>query len=151
MFPLTITPIQDEKDLTKLLNFMLKQPQYYPKHEDWIFGKFKTRAENGRYKAILAISDKEVIGAVSYANIDKENTEIKNFRIDSNYQNRDLGHFLLKQVEHQTNKSNIHLDVSVPNFQGVKFFIHNGFKIQKTEYLYCPTQLEYIMTKPSLI
>ncbi len=34
MFPLTITKLQDEKDLSKLLDFMEKQSQYYPNYLD---------------------------------------------------------------------------------------------------------------------
>ena len=147
MQTLTITTIQDEKDLSLLLNFMKKQPQYYPNYKDWLFGKCKERIESGRYIPIIAISKGKVIGDAIFQYLDTQNIEIKNFRIDPKYQNRDLGHFLLKQVETETKKASMNLDVSIDNFQGIEFFIQNGFKILKKENLYLPLQFEYVMKR----
>jgi len=149
MNSLKITEPQDEKDLTRLLKFMEKQPQYYPKYKDWLYGKCKDRTESGRYKPIIAFSEGMVIGDAVYQYLDENNIELKNFRIDSKYRNRYLGRFLLKQVEYETNGSNIHLDVTVDNFKGVEFFIHNGFRIKGKKNLYSPSQSEYIMKKLS--
>lgn len=147
MFPLTITTVQDEKDLSLLLSFMKDQSQHYPNYDDWIFGKCKNRIESGRYTPIIAISEGLVIGNAVYQILDGKNIEIKNFRIDPKYQNRDLGHFLLKQVETETEKRDMHLDVSVDNFEGVEFFIHNNFKIVEKGNLYSSNRSEYLMKR----
>ena len=147
MFPLTITTIQDEKDLKKVIYFMSKQSQNYPHYQDWLYSKCLLRMESGRYKSIFAVSDGMVIGDAIYQFLDEKNIEIKNFRIDPLYQNRDLGHFLLKQVAKECPGTNVHLDVSVDNFEGVEFFIHNGFKIVERANLYAPQQPEYLMQR----
>src|SRR3989339_28380 len=121
MQTLTITTIQDEKDLSLLLDFMKKQPQYYPNYKDWLFGKCKERIESGRYIPIITISKGKVIGEVLFQYLDKENIEIK--------------------------KASMNLDVSIDNFQGIEFFIQNGFKILKKENLYLPLQFEYVMKR----
>jgi len=112
-----------------------------------LYGKCQSRIESGRYKPIIAFSEGLVIGEAVYQFLNDTHIEIKNFRIDPKYQNRDLGHFLLKQVEHETKKANMHLDVSVDNFEGVEFFILNGFKIIKKENLYSPNNPEYLMKR----
>ncbi len=147
MDSLKITELQDEKDLSKLLKFMEKQPQYYPDYKDWVYGKCKQRTESGRYKPIIAFSKGLVIGNAVYQYLDENNIEIKNFRIDPKYRKRYLGRFLLKQIEYETNRPNINLDVTVDNFKGVEFFIQNGFKIKEKKSLYSQKQSEYIMHK----
>lgn len=144
MFPLTISTVQDESDVSKVLEFMSKQSQYYPNYLDWVNGKCKSRIESGIYKTIFAVSSGKVIGDAVFRTFDDE-VEIKNFRIDPDYQNRDLGHFLLKQVQLETNRPTIRLDVSANNFSGVEFFIRNGFKITGLKPLYSPNQFEYLM------
>jgi len=147
MFTLKITTLNDEKDLSQLLHFMSQQSQFYPNYKDWVYGKCKSRMESGRYKSIIAFSNNIIIGNAVYDFIDKHYVELKNFRIDSKYQNRSLGYFLLMQLANETNGANIGLDVSVDNFKGVEFFIHNGFKIVDRKNLYSPNQSEYIMKK----
>jgi ribosomal protein S18 acetylase RimI-like enzyme len=147
MFPLTVTTVQDEKDLANLMRFMEKQPQFYSGYLDWLFGKCKTRIEASTYIPIIAITEGKVIGTAVYHLVNPNNVAIKNFRIDPKYQNRDLGHFLLKQVEAETQRATMTLDVSVANFEGVEFFIHNGFKITGKEHLYSPDQDEYLMRR----
>jgi ribosomal protein S18 acetylase RimI-like enzyme len=147
MFPLSITTVRDEKDLRLLNEFMLKQSQYYPGHREWVDGKCSTRIEKGKYKPIIAISDGRVVGDVVYHVLPNGTAEIKNFRIDEQYRNRDLGHFLLTQAEVESSSSRLALDVTVNNFLGVQFFIRNGFNIVGTDRLYLPTQLEYLMEK----
>jgi ribosomal protein S18 acetylase RimI-like enzyme len=144
MFPLTIIQVQDEKELFLLTEFMKTQPQYYPNYLDWVYGKCKTRIEEDRYKTLVPIFNGKAIGDIIYQNIGKYNIEIKNFRIDPKYQNKDLGHFLLNQIFNK--KKNILLDVSTNNFKGVEFFIHNGFKITRQANLYLPNQSEYEMS-----
>ncbi|MBN2421297.1 GNAT family N-acetyltransferase [Candidatus Woesearchaeota archaeon] len=147
MFPLTITPVQDERDLRKLREFMLTQPQFYPGYRDWVDGKCVPRIASGQYKNLVIFSKDIVVGGSVYRFLDENNVEIKNFRIDSHYRNRDLGHFAMRQVEQESKGKIINLDVSIDNHSGVEFFIRNGFHIFGKKQLYKPGQDEYLMKK----
>lgn len=144
MYPLTITNINDQKELKLLLDFMYKQPQFYPKYNDWLYGKCMQRLESEEYKALIAIHRGEVIGDVVYHDNNDE-LEIKNFRIDYEYRNRALGRFLLQNVSKKGTK--ILLDVSANNFSGLEFFIRNGFHIKDKKPLYIPDRDEFILEK----
>jgi ribosomal protein S18 acetylase RimI-like enzyme len=147
MYPLTITPVKDEKELRLLRDFMLKQPQLYPNYKEWVDGKCQMRIENDMYKTLVAISGGVVVGDAVYQYLSDGAIEIKNFRIDSEYRNRDLGHFLLRQLEMEAKLPRINLDVSVDNFLGVQFFIRNKFDIVQKAPLYSKNQQEYLMVK----
>lgn len=147
MIPITLKSLEDEKELRLLKGFLLRQPQFYPKYREWVDGKCADRIEKGMYKTIIAISEGAIIGDVVYRFLDGNIVELKNFRIDANYQNRDLGHFLLKQIEAEANPRKMTLDITVSNFSGVEFFIRNRFKIKRMERIYLPEQDEYIMEK----
>lgn len=148
MFPLEIrAKVEDEKDLSLMLNFMANQAQFYPGHDNWIYGKCQERIEQERYKPFFAIFEGQVIGIALYEFLNKKITEIKNFRIDQEYGRRDLGHFLLRQVEVVSNSSIIQLDISQKNNSGVQFFDKYGFKVTAREELYKKGQTELIMQK----
>jgi hypothetical protein len=147
MFPITITPIQDEKELKLLKGFILEQPQFYPKFKEWVDEKCIPRIESGIYKNLIAISKRSIIGDMIYRYLDENNIEIKNFRIDEGYSNRDLGHFLFRQLEVENPDCRLITDVTVDNFSGIQFMIRNGFNIISKENLYKPDQYEYILKK----
>lgn len=148
MYPLTITSPHDEKELHVLTRFMLKQPQFYPKHDKWIHNKCIPGIKASSYNAIVAItSDHEVIGNIIYKVVSQEKVELKNLRIDPLYRNRDLGHFLLSQLQYEVRGAEISTDVSVVNFPAVEFLIRNKFDIVGKEALYLPNQDEYLMVK----
>ncbi|PIU75689.1 hypothetical protein COS75_02980 [Candidatus Pacearchaeota archaeon CG06_land_8_20_14_3_00_35_12] len=148
---LLIKSVEDEKELGLLREFMLIQPQFYPKHDEWLDGKCIPRVEKGAYNNIIVLSDRTVIGDAIYHILDNSKVEIKNFRIDPEYRRRDLGHFILKQVEFLNPKRKLILDVTTDNFSGVEFFIRNSFNIVGKEQLYKEGQFEYLMEKPQTI
>lgn len=147
MFPLLIQNKVNKKELFLLKRFMVQQPQFYPDFNHWVSKKCLPHIEKGIYQSIIIIANiGEVIGDAIYTqNISDTNIKLKNFRIDPLYRNRDLGHFLLRQVMHETNYQQMILDVTVDNFAGTEFFIRNEFNIIRKEKLYLPTQDEYIM------
>ena len=150
MFPLLIKQPKTKTDLQHLQHFILKQPQFYPRHETWVRQKCIPFLKQGEYTAFLMPSgDGKAIGDVVYTHVTKDQIKIKNFRIDPEYRNRDLGRFMLTQVYFETNKAEMVLDVTTDNFAGIEFFIRNGFHIIRKERLYIPTQDEYIMIRPS--
>jgi len=140
---LTIKTLQDEKDLKNLLEFISKQEQYYPNFKDWVFGKLQNRLENTSYKSLIAVENKAILGCLVYSDVE-DITYIKNFRIDTFYQNRSLGTFLLNQI---VGKNSIITDITTTNFKAVEFFIKQGFKIASMEELYLKGQQEYIIKK----
>lgn len=150
MYPIKITPAINKRQLYLLSRFMIKQPQYYPNFDKWLHKKCLPNIEKGNYKSIIILSNQsEVVGDVVYEIKDKKTVKLKNLRIDPLYRKRDLGHFLLSQVSHDTENLNMILDITVDNFAGVEFFIRNGFKIMKKAKLYLSTQDEFIMKRAS--
>jgi len=95
----------------------------------------------------FVLSHGKIAGDAVYRHLDKDRIEIKNFRIDKNYRRRDLGHFLLSQIEFENSGRNLVLDVTTKNFLGVEFFIRNMFRITAREELYREGQFEYLMEK----
>lgn len=143
---LNIKAVEDMKELRKLKSFMLKQPQYYPNFREWVDGKCIPRIESGNYKNIIVLSKGIIVGNAVYRHLG-QGVELKNFRIDPEYRRRDLGHFLLRQIEADNPLMPITGDITVDNFQGVQFFIRNGFDIREKLVLYRPGQYEYIIDK----
>lgn len=156
MNSLEIRRVEDDVDLKHLRRFMLAQPQFYPNHGDWIDGKCLPRIEEGRAVGWIALVDGKIAGDAVFQRLDEPNKiEIKNLRIDPDYRKRDIGHFLLRQVEvegmaftdTEPGSLTIVTDVSTPNFSGVEFFVRNGFHIAGMDELYVPGQAEYLLQK----
>ncbi len=111
---LHIKRVEDERELSLLREFMLTQPQFYPRFSEWVDGKCIPRIERGMYDNIIVMSDGAVIGD----SISREGSdgviEVKNFRIDSEYRWMDVGHFLMRQLKLHSRM--IRTDVSIDNF-----------------------------------
>lgn len=147
MQDLLFKSISDEKELSLLENRILPLKQFYPNYEKWWFEKAKPRIENNTYHTIIALSDNKLVGNLIYRDLTDKKVEIKNFRIDKKYRRRDIGHFLLKQLEYFRQNKIICTDVTVDNFLAVQFFIRNGFDIIGKEVLYKKGQFEYLLQK----
>lgn len=137
----------NEQQLRMLKEFMLSQPQYYPNYGDWLDRKCLPRIKNKEYKSIIAISKRLVVGDAVYRELAENRIEIKNFRMDPEYQNRGLGHFLMSQIRFENPGKILTLDVTVDNFRGVEFFIRNSFNIKEKKQLYVAGQNEYLMER----
>ena len=144
---LVVKTPEDEKELAALREFMLKQPQFYPRYQEWVDGVCVPGIEQEDREAIFVMSDRQVVGDVVFRQLQGQRVEIKNFRIDEQYRRRDLGHFLLNQVERVSRGGVIVLDVSVGNFPAVEFFTRNMFHIVGKSQLYVLGQEEYLMEK----
>jgi len=144
-----IKSVKDKRELTMLGEFLLGQSQFYPNYGLWVAEKCIPRIESGEYQNIVVLSDGNVIGEVVYRELDDSTTEIKNFRIDSQYRRRALGNLLMSQIEFLNPGKNLRADITVNNFLGVEFFVRNGFHIIGLEDLYVRGQGEYIIEKPS--
>jgi len=139
---LVITDNLTESTILKMIDFVSKQSQYYPKFSEWINDKLHPRLLCGNYEAVIVMSDGYVVGNSIYNRTD-DNLELKNFRIDSQYQNRSVGSLLLSHL--RCFDKPIVTDITVSNFSAVKFFIKNGFDILKMDTLYIEKQMEYVI------
>ena len=102
-----VKTIEDEKELEMLKDFMIRQPQFYPNFRGWVDGVCIPGVERGEREAILVLSEGILVGDGVYKFLEKGGIEIKNLRIDSDYRNRDLGHFLLTPCLHSVIASSI--------------------------------------------
>lgn len=144
MFPLTITPVQDERDLVRLRNFLLTQPQSYPHYQKWVDEKCVPRIESGIYQNLVAFYEGRAI-ANSIFRILSSRVDIKNFRLDKDYRGRDLGHFLLTQIIKDNPDKPITTDVTSTNLLALSFFLRNGFQKIGSARLYSPNRWETIL------
>ncbi len=147
---LVIRRVVDDFDLKKLREFMFGQPQLYPGYEGWVDEVCIPGIERGERRGIIAVSHGLVVGDAVWKDLGERRIELKNFRIGKGYSNRFLGRFLLEQVQAENPGKDLGLDVSVRNFEGVRFFLLNGCRIVGAEALYRQGQLEYLMEKPAL-
>jgi len=139
---LIITDNITEALIDDTISFVLKQKQLYPNFNEWVYDKLKPRLLNGDCKGTVIISDNKVVGNCLYYDY-ADKIEIKNLRIDKDYRNLYLGKMLLSSISHK----NITTDISVENFNAVKFFMMNGFEIEYADSLYRANQLEYIIRR----
>ena len=89
-----------ERDIVRAVNFISKLHFGYPNYDDWV-QKAEAELFQGYKKAILALSDKKIVGDLIYQphkNIQGV-LEIKNLRVHEKLRKRDFGHFMLKQPE----------------------------------------------------
>ena len=146
--------IEDKKELTSLLNFIEQNPEYYPKkiYRQWIHEKCIPRIKTGEYKTIISFSENLVIGNLIYRYLNKNQIEIKNLRVRKPNRGRDIGHFMLTQMEKDNPRYSIKTDVTITNLSMVNFLIKNGYTITSKEPLYIPRQQECILEKhPKII
>lgn len=149
MLPITFKEIEDEKELNQLKFFMIQNPEFYPKniYFPWIDEKCIPRVESGEYKTIISLSEGLVIGNLVYRYLNKNQIEIKNLRVRPEKRGRDIGHFMLTQMEKENSNFSIKTDVTIKNLSMINFLIRNGYTITSEEKLYLPYQNECILEK----
>jgi len=153
MLQITFKEIEDEKELKLLENFIKQNPEFYHKsfYFPWIEEKCIPRIEIGEYKTIVSFSEGIVIGNIIYRYLNNSTLEIKNLRVKKPNRGRDIGHFMLIQMERDNPKYSIKTDVTENNYAMLNFLTKNGFQIKSKENLYLPNQTELILKKHSKI
>ena len=102
-----IKSIKDMKELRQLKKFIYSQNLNYPSYEDWIDKVCIPEIENGWKKGIIVDYDGHVVGNAIYQPYKElpRTRKLKNLRIHPELRRRDLGHFLLRQVEEEDKRN----------------------------------------------
>lgn len=139
------------KELKLLRNFIYSQHLWYPNYEEWVDYVCVPELESGWKKGIIAYYNGYVVGNAIYQPHKElpKTREIKNIRISPQLRRRDLGHFLLRQVEEENKNEfeRIIVDTNTKNKNVIMFFQWCGYKIIGQEYLYDKKNLDVIMVK----
>jgi len=151
MLNLCIRTITNKKDLGRLRNYLLHQGLWYPDYEPWVEEVCIPDIEREWKTGILALCDGKVVGDAIYQPHKKlpRTREFKNMRIQSEFRRRDLGHFLLRQVEEEDSKSfdRIILDVDAREERTVHFLQFCGYRPILQQPLYSSHNVDVVMVK----
>ena len=138
-------------DLTLLKGFLLNNHLGYPRYDSWVEQVCIPDIENGWKTAILAFYNGYLIGDAIYQQHKQipRTREFKNLRIHPLYRGRDIGHFLLRQVEEQEKEQfdRILLDIDSRLNPTIIFLMQCGYKKIAGMPLYSPQNLDIIMVK----
>lgn len=145
--------VSSVKELNSLRDFLLPLPLEYPEYEKWVIQTCIPEIELGYKQAILAFSNGYLIGdAIHQPHKQLPNTtEFKNLRIHPRYRRRDIGHFLLRQVEEESKAKRIILDVDSKQTAIICFLEFCGYRKIAGVNLYSPKSLDYVMIKERFI
>ncbi len=148
---LEIRTVGDEKDLFRLRDFILSHPLWYPQHDKWVEEVCIPEIETGWKTAVVAYSDRVIIGdAVWQPHKQLPRTrEFKNLRVHPDLRRRDLGHFLLRQVEEEGRGTfdRIMLDTDKRNKGMITFLQFCGYQPIMETPLYTGKNVDVIMSK----
>jgi len=99
-FNFTFRSMESQRDLTMLIDFLMKQHLEYPNYEDWV-QRAEHELETSYKTAILAFSNGHLVGDVIYQPHKEllRVRELKNMRIHPDVRRRYFAHFMLKQAE----------------------------------------------------
>jgi len=92
--------LDDERDVSKLIDFIHHQDLHYPNYQDWV-QRTESELHSGYKHAIVASSQDKVVGDIiwqQHKQISKVR-ELKNLRVDQRLRGRYIGAFLLRQAE----------------------------------------------------
>lgn len=139
------------EDVGKVCEFIKDFILDYPNYNKWI-EKCKKELEKGSKFGFYAVENDKIIGNIIFQMHKQEHSilEIKNFRVDSGHQRKDVGSKLYKSVEEYAKAngfSEIQIDTHAENNDMINFLEKQGFKIRSKKYLYTLDQLEVILSK----
>jgi len=101
--------VTNRKDLTNLVNFLIKQSLGYPCYEDWV-QRAEAEIEGGYKTAILGFSNDYLVADLIFQQHKElpNVREVKNIRVHPDFRRRDFAHFMLRQAEAES-----------PNYQAI--------------------------------
>jgi len=141
--------IGDNKDLSKLINFLSKQDLGYPNYQDWVM-RAESELNMGYKKGTVAYSSGKVVGNLIYQK-DKELgriREIKNLRIHPEVRERYFASFLMRQAEFENKEEFDAIIIDCrKNHNILNFLLRIGYVPIGNKYLYDNHSEDTIMIK----
>lgn len=144
--------ISDEKELSRLRDFLLSQNLGYPNYGDWVDRCIK-EIDMGDKDSILAFSQDVLVGDLIFQSHKAlpRTLELKNLRIHPMMIRRDFGHFMLKQVEVEARNSGkydlIMGDIRKEQESIRRLCVFSGYKELQTISLYDSNHLDVVVVK----
>ncbi|VVB83051.1 Uncharacterised protein [uncultured archaeon] len=152
-FNFTFTSLEDVKQLRNLVDFMASQDLDYPSYDEWL-QKTESQLERGEKQAILAFSEKRLVGDLVHQ-VCRDNglgiiREIKNLRVHPDMGGRYFASFMLRQLYAECGEKykGLLVDVRVNQKRTQDFFISQGFIPLMNIPLYEKNIDEVVMFKP---
>jgi GNAT superfamily N-acetyltransferase len=146
-----IKDIDNTKGIKDLRKFIYSQPFWYPKYDQWVDGVCIPEIEKSYKKGIIAYCNGYVVGNVIYQQHKSlpKTREIKNLRIHPELRRRDLGHFLLRQVEEEQKEQfdRIIIDTNTKRKDMISFLNWCGYNILYKDFLYDKENIDVVLIK----
>ncbi|HLC72540.1 MAG TPA: GNAT family N-acetyltransferase [Candidatus Nanoarchaeia archaeon] len=142
--------VTDMEEIRRLYDFIRAQPFDYPRYLDWV-EKCKRELELGIKRALVVKSQGIIVADLVFQAHKQERgvIEIKNVRVNPNYQRRGLFRQLVEQLEEQVMQEGyrrIVVDTHATNMPFITASQRLGFRRVAEEPLYSD-QLEVILVK----
>jgi len=140
------------EDLNRLRDHLLIQPLHYPEYEKWVIDRCIPELESGFKKVILGFYYDNLIGDIIFQEHKQlpRTCELKNMRINPNFRDKDIGHFLIRQAEEEAKRSGkfdrVILDIDSEETGIKKFLMFCNYNILFQAPLY-GKRLDIIMGK----
>ncbi|MEK6858263.1 MAG: GNAT family N-acetyltransferase [Nanoarchaeota archaeon] len=146
-----IKTLGDQRDLGLLLRFLESQPLKYPNYRDWVYNVCKAELDAGYKSAYVAWNDGKIVGDLIFQphkNLPRT-VELKNVRISPDFRRRDLGHFLIKQVEADSRGTfeQMIVDADAEQKDIHHLLTFSGFQLLFEQHLYSGSNLDYVFVK----
>jgi ribosomal protein S18 acetylase RimI-like enzyme len=147
----TIKLITDLVEIRQLYGFIRKYPLEYPNYDNWIQQCYEELCL-GTKNAFVCKLEGVIIGDLVFQRHKKESKvlEIKNLRVEQQYQRRRVASRLLKNIENFARSNldykRIVVDTHANNLPAIQTFQNSGFVIVGNEELY-NSRKEVILAK----
>ena len=129
--------VDTEKEVKSVINFIRQYPLDYHNYLDWTQKAYE-QLMNGEKQAIIAISDKQIVGDTISQTIGGKVLELKNIRVHEYLQKRKFAEFMLEQLEFETSKTHkgIIVDTRKDNIAANNLFKKRNYKLINQDHLY---------------
>ncbi len=136
------------KELSGLVDFLIKAPLGYPDYEDWV-ARARTEIELGYKHAILAFSDGRLVGDLIYQEHKQlpGMREVKNIRVHPKLRHRYFALFMLRQAEAEGSFDAIICDSRSDNVRARTMLLLAGYSPLGERFLYDSHNVDTIYIK----
>jgi ribosomal protein S18 acetylase RimI-like enzyme len=154
-FRISFNPLETEKEVRELLEFMVPLDLGYKGWNDWL-GKVEAELFSGQKRAILGFSEQGLSRQlVSYLiwqghKTMKSFAEFKSARVHPEFRGRLILPFSLRQAEHEAAQAGYQyaiLDARADNTKVLSTLVKSGFEINFSTNLYEPDKRDIVLVK----